>query len=142
LIADHLVQKHCRKLAKPPKTISDPVLDMLLKYTWPGNVRELENVLVQGILYAKETQIRPQDIPINENDLETACPVPGKNDFLDLTYKKAKEKVLRDFTHAFVGAKLSMTGGNITQAARQSGMDRQALQQVMKRFDVDAEKYK
>jgi transcriptional regulator of acetoin/glycerol metabolism len=37
---------------------------------------------------------------------------------------------------------LSMTQGNITQAAKRCAMDRQALQQIMKRYAIDPEKFR
>ena len=48
-----------------------------------------------------------------------------------------KEKMLHEFNHDYIGAKLSITKGNITQAAKKCHMDRQALQQLMKRFEID-----
>jgi DNA-binding NtrC family response regulator len=59
-----------------------------------------------------------------------------------LPYKEAKEKLLHEFNHDYIGAKLSAANGNITQAARQCNMDRQALQQIMKRFSIDPEPFR
>ncbi len=59
-------------------------------------------------------------------------------DLLELPYKKAKEKMLHRFNHLYVGSLLRSSSGNVSQAARQCGLERQALQQIMKRFDIDA----
>jgi len=138
LLAEHLVAKHCKKLKKELKIISEEVMDSLMKQPWPGNVRELENVLVQGILYSKESIIALSDIPLQEEDPKKYC-LKGFdcNSISVLSYKEAKEKLLQEFNYDYIGAKLSMTKGNITQAARQCNMDRQALQQIMKRYDID-----
>ncbi len=138
LLADHLVTKHCKKLKKESKTISGDVMDLLVKHPWPGNVRELENILVQGILYSKKNSIDLSDIPLKDVNQKT-------NGFSDidsdsiaaLPYKEAKEKILNEFNHNYIGAKLSVSHGNITQAAKQCKMDRQALQQIIKRYDID-----
>lgn len=143
LLAGHLVAKHCEKMNKPSKTISETVMDLLMKYPWKGNVRELENVLVQGILYAKSDVIQPSDIPV------TLSSLPGKaintcfdGDLIGLPYKAAKETLLTRFNHDYIGAMLSVTNGNITRAAKRCGMDRQALQQIMKRFAIDPADYR
>lgn len=143
LIAEFLVDKHCRKLKKKLKQIDPSVMDQLLKHSWPGNVRELENVLLQGILYSSGDTIELSNISIAASD---TCPEPASSPdaakVLSMPYKAAKEKMLRDFNHSYVGARLSVSGGNVTQAAKKSGLDRQALQQIMKRFDIDPDIYR
>jgi DNA-binding NtrC family response regulator len=136
-----LLAKHCQKMNKPPKTLEGEVLDLLMKQPWVGNVRELENVLIHGILYSKEETITLSDIPIKE-------PGPikrgekGESLYPNLPYRDAKEKFLQEFNHDYIGAKLSMTQGNITQAAKLCHMDRQGLQQIMKRYNIDPDPFR
>ncbi len=141
-IAEHLVNKHCTRLKKGPKTISEPVMDLLVKHSWPGNVRELENVLLQGIIYAQKEIIYIDDIPLTPADIHSPAAAGPDNTFLSLSYKQAKEKMLQEFNSAYVGAKLSLTNGNITQAAKKAGLDRQALQQIIKRFNIDPDAFR
>ena len=141
LLAEHLVKKHCQLMAKSYKGISDAVMDVLVNQKWKGNVRELENVLVQGILYAGDGAIEQAHIPL-DRDPKADCNCIRSRDFMELNYKAAKEAVLTRFNHDYIGARLSMTGGNITQAAKKCGMDRQALQQVMKRFSINPGDYR
>ena len=143
ILAKHLVLKHCRKLNKKSKIIAEDVMDSLMKHQWPGNVRELENIIIQGILYSKEETIFLSDIPLKDTKKENAVFLGSDNDNLaSLPYKAAKEKLLHKFNHDYIGAKLSVADGNITQAAKQCNMDRQALQQIMKRFSIDPEPFR
>jgi DNA-binding NtrC family response regulator len=143
ILANHLVLKHCKKLNKKPKTISEEVMDCLMKQPWPGNVRELENIIVQGILYSKEQTIIVSDIPLKETK-EKKDTFKGlyKDSIASLPYKEAKEKLLHEFNHDYIGARLSMSSGNVTKAAQNCQMDRQALQQIMKRFSIDPEPFR
>jgi len=143
LLSEHLVAKHCKKLKKKPKKISQDVIDLLMKQPWPGNVRELENILVQGILYSKGKMIDLADIPL-ENVSREKNYFTGfdKADITSLPYKEAKEKILHEFNHDYIGAKLSVSNGNITRAAKQCHMDRQALQQIIKRFNIDPDNFR
>ncbi|MCF6245753.1 MAG: sigma-54 dependent transcriptional regulator [Desulfobacula sp.] len=143
LIAEHLVVKHCKKMKKKMKTIPLDVMDLLMKHPWPGNVRELENVLVQGILYSKEDALQLSNIPIDNTNIPKSKRIHFDTEHLaSLPYKNAKEKMLHEFNHDYIGAKLSITNGNITQAAKKCHMDRQALQQIMKRFEIDPDRFR
>lgn len=57
-----------------------------------------------------------------------------------LPYRQAKGKLLYEFNHNYIGARLSISGGNITQA--ECSMDCQALQQIMKGFSIDPESFR
>ncbi|MCG8636496.1 MAG: sigma-54 dependent transcriptional regulator [Desulfobacterales bacterium] len=141
LLCDHLLAKHCEKLNKSPKRLSDNVRDLLMKQSWQGNVRELENVLVQGILYAEGDTIRRTHIPVGDGESDNTRRELDRETG-QMPYKTAKEKILTRFNHNYIGAMLTMTGGNITQAAKRCAMDRQALQQIMKRYAIDPEKFR
>ncbi|MCK5313049.1 MAG: sigma-54-dependent Fis family transcriptional regulator [Desulfobacteraceae bacterium] len=137
-LVEHLIEKNCKKLNKEPKSISSEVLDLLMKQPWPGNVRELENAIIQGILYSKGKIINKADLPVKKPGLcQINASSSEKTELYKLFYKAAKEKTLHDFNHDYIGALLSMTNGNVTKAAKQCNLDRQGLQQIMKRFAID-----
>ncbi|GAB3942369.1 hypothetical protein GCM10028805_06900 [Spirosoma harenae] len=50
LLAQFFAQRSARKLGKPYRGISEPVLNELINYSWPGNIRELENVIEQAVI--------------------------------------------------------------------------------------------
>ncbi len=139
LIANHLLEKHCVKLDKPLKKISADLMDLFLEKTWEGNVRELENVIMQGILFSSGTEIGPRDVDLGKKQ-ETAFAVPGALN--DLPYKAAKEKTLKEFNAGYIGQLLAAHNGNVTQAARRCGLERQALQQIMRRYRIDADDFR
>ena len=117
-------------------------MDLLMEYPWQGNVRELENVLVQGILYAEGDTIRLADIPLDKESARECVCVNVDAEMEKMTYKAAKEKFLTRFNHDYIGAMLSMTQGNITQAAKRCAMDRQALQQIIKRYNINPDQFR
>jgi len=141
LLCDHLLAKHCKKLNKSPKRLSHNVRDLLMKQHWQGNVRELENVLVQGILYAEGDTIKQAHVPIGGAE-DNTCDGKLDPETRQMPYKDAKERILTRFNHNYIGAMLTLTSGNITQAAKRCAMDRQALQQIMKRYNIDPEHYR
>ncbi len=140
LISGHLVKKHCARLEKEQKTISPELMDRLMEREWEGNIRELENTLIRGIIYSVSNVIEVRDAgftkEIAPRQSGTDLSLPG------MDYKAAKEKVLTDFNHAYIGERLRSSAGNVTQAARDCGLERQALQQVMKRYAISADDFR
>ena len=139
LIASHLLEKHCIKLNKPSKKISPELMDIFSARTWEGNVRELENTIMQGILFSSTDEIQPHDIDFSDNQKRA---VSLSSAYQDLLYKAAKEQLLRTFNHEYIGGMLLKNQGNVTRTASQCGLERQALQQIMRRYQIKAEDYR
>jgi DNA-binding NtrC family response regulator len=139
LLANHLLEKHCRELNKARKTISAELMTLLQGRHWSGNIRELENIVLQGILFSQEDVIRPLDVGLQEEQMPVAA---LDADLKGLPYKVAKEKNLQHFNHAYIGHVLSQCQGNVSRAARLCGLERQALQQIMRRYNIEAERYR
>lgn len=139
LIANHLLEKHCLALDKPLKAISPELMDLFLNKTWEGNVRELENVIRQGILFSSTNEINPRDVHLHGRQNQTQRIESAAN---DLPYKAAKEQTLKLFNHSFIGRLLEAYNGNVSKAARQCGLERQALQQIIRRYQINADEYR
>jgi two-component system, NtrC family, response regulator AtoC len=50
----------------------------------------------------------------------------------ELAYADAKKRVLADFTEAYVASILRITGGNMSEAARRSGLDRSNFRRLLR----------
>ncbi len=140
LIANHLLEKHCIKLDKPQKRFSPELMELFIGRQWEGNVREMENMIMQGILFSGSDEITPKDVGIGRKPASGA--VAEITPFLDLPYKEAKENNLSAFNATYIGHMLTLSKGNVTQAARSCGLERQALQQIMRRYGISAEPYR
>ncbi len=53
-------------------------------------------------------------------------------------YPDAKKRVLAEFNDAYVGALLASAGGNLSEAARRSGLDRSNFRRLVRTTSVDA----
>ncbi len=139
LLVEHFLEKYSRELNKTRKRVSPELMEMFFHYDWKGNVRELENVIVRGILFAIDEEIQPQHVGFHgKSENGVWC---TKVDF-SLPYRDAKEEVLKEFHHRFIGNLLERTSGNISQAARLCGIERQALQHLIKRYKIDVNAYR
>ncbi|MBW2592676.1 MAG: sigma-54-dependent Fis family transcriptional regulator [Deltaproteobacteria bacterium] len=136
LIANYLLEKYSTKLKKPLKPLSRRAMEIFLSRTWKGNVREMENIIIQGILYSAGDEIRTRDMGLSE-EIEPVSMM--ENTGRNLPYKEAKEQTLQQFNAAYIGHILSANKGNVSKAARKCGLERQALQQIMRRYGIKAE---
>jgi len=140
LIASHLLEKHCAKLDKPLKHFSAAAMDALINRPWEGNVREMENLIMQGILFSASDKITRRDMGLERKP--AAESMAEITPFLDRPYKEAKENNLQAFNAAYIGHVLTLSKGNVTLAAKTCGLERQALQQIMRRYGISAEPYR
>jgi DNA-binding NtrC family response regulator len=140
LIANFLVEKHCAEIHKPLKQISAQLMDKLMKHEWAGNIRELENAILRGILFAAGDEIQSGDIDLPKASAHSYPDVDV--DTTHTSYKDAKERVLSVFNHRYIGDLLKLYKGNVTQAAEKCGMKRQALQQIIRRYQIKTNDYR
>lgn len=140
LLVDHFLEKHCGELKRPRKNVSVELMNLFLRAPWVGNVRELESIVIRGILYAPESEVRPEHVGFDEGVK------PGreasKGTAKQLSYKAAKEDALRRFHSEYISGVLSETQGNVSQAARLCGLERQALQQLMRRYGIRSDSFR
>jgi DNA-binding NtrC family response regulator len=63
-LAEFFVDRYCREMRKPQKSISQDGLNLLMKYHWPGNVRELENTIERAVILAEGKKISTEHLAI------------------------------------------------------------------------------
>jgi len=139
LIANYLLEKHCALMQRPLKRISPELMNLFMGLEWRGNVRELENLIMRGISFSTGTDIRVEDVGWAAGE---ANPRPDRLDFGGLGYKQAKQHYLEKFNQDYLGELLSSCKGNVSLAARMCGLERQALQQIMRRYGIRADEYR
>jgi DNA-binding NtrC family response regulator len=115
------------------------LLAQLTAHPWPGNVRELENLVRRGVVMSSGEEITPEAIGWQAAacvaDLET-------DDISAIAYREAKEEVLTQFNRRYIRKALEVTGGNVTRAARRSGIERQSFQQIMRKYDIRSDAFR
>jgi len=127
ILAKHFLNLYTRELRKEIKEISASAMKLLSSYNWPGNVRELENVIERSVVLARGKILESEDLPL---DLSLR-----KWDNMKVSsYQDAKKEVLESFEMEFFTRILRATGGNMTEAAKLSGMDRKNLYEKLRRL--------
>jgi transcriptional regulator with GAF, ATPase, and Fis domain len=138
LLAVHFLRETCRELAAEDKDITPEALDYLASRPWPGNVRELLNFIRRLAVFCRGPLITGVQVRLMDSSGQAG---PAGAAGIE-AYKEAKERFLEDFTRAYAQRLLDETGGNISQAARLSGLERVSLQKIMKRLGIAAETFR
>jgi len=143
LLAYHFLQEYSEKLDKQVDKISVDTLQALQNYSWRGNVRELENVIERGVVLTEGDTLLARNLPpkllgesfyLMDDD--------EKVDLTSLSYQEAKDRALESFNKMYIGNLLAKTGGNVSFASEQAGMDRSNFKKLMKRYNIDLNRYK
>jgi DNA-binding NtrC family response regulator len=143
LLAYHFMNKYSKRVGRDMRRISPEAMRLLRDSAWQGNVRELENAIEHAVVLSRGDTILPADLPFFRQEHESnafsdrppATPavftLPGE--LADLPFAEAKKRAVIAFEKAYVDAMLDRTGGNVSEAARQSGLDRSNFRRVIKK---------
>jgi DNA-binding NtrC family response regulator len=140
VLVQHFLERTCAEFGRPAKRISPSLMQRLLEHPWEGNVRELANTIKRAVVLAHDEWIQPADTGLGPAS-EAQCPefLPGGP---LPPYREAKLRMLRHFHQEYLGRALRRTDGNVTRAAQQIGLERQSLQQIMKKYGILPQEFK
>ncbi|WP_029521288.1 sigma-54 dependent transcriptional regulator [Persephonella sp. IF05-L8] len=133
LLVEYFIQKFNEKYNRDVKGITPQALKILVEYDWPGNVRQLENMIYKACMLTEPGQ--PIDVKNIDPEIKGASEFP-------LSYSEAKKQYMEKFMKKYLSVLLSMTNGNISKAARMANIERQSLQKLLKKYNVDPAKYR
>ncbi len=149
-LIDHFIKMYSNELKKVIKGIEKQALDILISYSWPGNVRELENVMERAIVLC-ETDTLTADLfsMLEGKNAERQLPLLNTKHSEDFScyqnsgnYSESKKKLLAAFDSNFIIKIIRETKGNITMAAKISGIDRKNLYRKIKSLNIDPKEFK
>lgn len=135
LLANHFLKKYNQHLNRNIQAFSSEAIALLHSYHFPGNVRELENLVERAIMLTRGQEITGDLLE------KTFTFLPVKNLRLPIigsTFKDSKEHIIQMFEKQFVEKKLAENHGNVSAAAKASGMTRQNFQRMMKKYEIKA----
>ena len=145
LLVRHFLGHTCREMGLAVKEIEPQALQWMASRPWPGNVRELQNFVRRLTVFCADDRIDMElvrmvgeDAPGPATIQSGGLPAAGT----PMAYKEAKARVVGEFTLEYVRDLLTRTGGNVSEAARVSGLSRVALQKMLVRMGEQAAKFR
>lgn len=112
-------------------TLSEEILRTLRRREWPGNIRELRNAI--------EALSVLGTLPAPFAGLEGTKAHCGSGIELERSYAAQKAEVIESFSRTYLERLLEHTRGNVSSAARLSGLDRNYLARIARKLGVRAQ---
>jgi two-component system NtrC family response regulator len=101
--------------------------EKMLQYKWPGNVRELENRIRRAVIMTQNKIINCDDLGL----------------FKDISQQKSSlTEIVDDVQKKYIDIALNRTRGNVSRAARDLGISRVTLYDLLHRFNIELTQYR
>lgn len=131
LLADVFIEKYCREMGKPIKSLTKDAAALLDKYHWPGNVRELENTIERAIILAEGRKITPEHLAVRLRRTDEIQLRDGAG------LKDIGAHAQRHAERGAIIRVLKEVRGNKRKAAKILKIDYTTLFDKLKKYDID-----
>ena len=134
----HFAARCATRLGRPVK-FDAGALPLLAAYSWPGNVRELANIVERLAILAAVETLTAADVarmlPSQDGTAppRAAAPAGGDAPWRDI----ALSETLDQYERELIARALSVSQGNVAEAARRLLTDRANLYRRMRRLGID-----
>lgn len=144
---EHFWRRH-QPPGKVTPRLAPETLDALVRYRWPGNVRELQNVIEHlvvlsdpdEIIDADRLSILSEEASNGGGSSQSAQGFASSVNFRD-AFHDAKQRLVDRFEREYLAQVVARTGGNMSEAARQAGIDRTTLYRLMEKHRLSKDAF-
>jgi two-component system, NtrC family, nitrogen regulation response regulator NtrX len=131
----HFSALHRMRTGQPLPTWTDEAIAAFTRYSWPGNVRELANIVERLAILHPGRTVTEADIsavlPVEHKPRPRATPLPDP-----VSLEHSLSETLDEYERVLISRALSMTSGNVAEAARRLKTDRPNLYRRMRRLGI------
>ena len=128
ILAKYYLNKFAPGINAKVSGFSTKAMTAMLEHSWPGNVRELVNRVKRAILMCENRLIYPKDLELGQQSNG-----PFEDDDLSgMTLKEVREEAER----TLLVQTLSQAKFNVSMAAKQLGVSRVTLYNLLKKYDL------
>ena len=127
LLAEHFLNVYSGKYSMGKVSLGNAARQKLMQYSWPGNVRELQHCIERAIVLTDKTELSDEDIR-----LENTVTSSNKKNSLE----SADSLNLETLERQAIKRAVSLSNGNLTQAAELLGITRFALYRKIDKLGI------
>ena len=130
------VEDICQRVGKPQhvQTVLAWIEQRMASHDWPGNVRELVNVASVAATLADEPGAIDDVLTLARDEAGTDGPRTTAN---GTGFGEAKRAAISVFERDYFGGLAKRCKGNVSEMARQSGMERHHVRAYLRKYGID-----
>ncbi len=138
LLVNHFIVKYCKKLDKPIKTLSNPLMEKLQSYDYPGNIRELENLIERIIILSGDERVASESVlPVLHKSTSEDSKTVGMDFKIHLPSEGCDlEKIMDNLEKDLLSQALQKTDGSKTSAANLLGLNLRSFRYRLKKYGM------
>jgi DNA-binding NtrC family response regulator len=130
LLARHFVARFAALYGRRAPALDPAAVTWLVAQPWHGNVRELENVIHRAVLLAGDGHLAlPPPSAAAGTTAASLLATGGLREVCARSRWETEERYLREL--------LTLTCGNVSEAARRAGIERRAMGRMLARHGLD-----
>jgi two-component system response regulator HydG len=140
VLAAFLLERHGARHRAAPDGFTAEALSALVRYDWPGNVRELENAIERALAVSDGPRIELEALP--DEVAQAQRPRLTRSSETQLGYREIVDLARDRASREYLIALMRELNGNVTEAARRAGIERESMHRLLKRYGVRSEEFK
>jgi DNA-binding NtrC family response regulator len=135
-----LVEEVCRRVGRPEhvQTVLTWIEQRMASHDWPGNVRELMNVASVAATLADEPGAIDDVLTLARDEVGVELPRTGSsNEDGAGSFGDEKRTAIAAFERDYFTGLARRCKGNVSEMARQSGMERHHVRAYLRKYGID-----
>ena len=128
LLANYFLSQSKAKTRQAINSFTKEAMELLVSAPWPGNIRQLQNVIEHSVALCTEPLISESLVKRALRDGTSEMP----------SFQEARDHFERDYLSKL----LTITGGNVSQAARIAQRNRTEFYKLLNKHQLDAEQFR
>lgn len=136
LLAEYFLKIFSGKYSVGDVVLSASAKQKLLKHTWPGNVRELQHCIERAIVLGDKTELAAEDIRLEDSVVASGTSASNSATGSASGSVNIDSLNLQTLEREAIKRAISLSNGNLTQAAELLGITRFALYRKIDKLGV------
>lgn len=136
LLAEYFLKFYSGKYSVGDVVLGTSAKQKLLKHTWPGNVRELQHCIERAIVLGDKTELAAEDIRLEDSVVASGTSASNSATGSASGSVNIDSLNLQTLEREAIKRAISLSNGNLTQAAELLGITRFALYRKIDKLGV------
>ncbi len=142
MLATAFLGRYCKRNKVPMKSFTPEAMARLESCRWPGNVRELRNIVERVAILCDSDNIELRHLPPEIRDTPAQSSVtqlPRSWDDFKRLKQEVRDAAGQELERRFLIETLQRSGGNVSRAAEDVGMQRTNFHALMRRYGLSSD---